>query len=73
LKKVLHEHRILRDFGGSFLVLDPGDLFSQWKKWLGDIDGLRKYGEAANKALNSFKGVVGRQVELILESLPKAC
>ncbi len=73
LKKVLHEHRILRDFGGSFLVLDPGDLFSRWKKWLGDIEGLRKHGEAANKALNSFKGVVGRQVELILESLPKAC
>jgi 3-deoxy-D-manno-octulosonic-acid transferase len=72
LKKVLHEHRILRNFGASFLVLHPGDLFSQWKKWLGDIDGLRKNGEAANKALNSFKGVVGKQVELILESLPKA-
>ena len=48
LKKVLHEHRILRNFGGSFPALDPGDLFSQWKRWLGDIDGLRKRGEAAN-------------------------
>ncbi len=72
LKKVLHEHRILRDFGGSFQALDPVDLFSQWKKWLGDMEGLRKSGEAAYRALNSFKGVVGRQVELILESLPEA-
>jgi 3-deoxy-D-manno-octulosonic-acid transferase len=71
LKKVLHEHRILSNFGGSFLALDPGDLFSQWKKWLGDIDGLRKNGEAANKALNSLKGVVDKQLELILESVPK--
>lgn len=71
LKKVLHEHRILRDFGGSFPVRDPGDLVSQWKKWLGDIGGLRKNGETAYRALNSFKGVVEKQVELILESLPK--
>jgi len=72
LKKVLHEHRILSNFGGSFQALDPEDLFCQWKKWLGDMEGLRKSGEAANRALNSFKGIVDRQVELILESLPKA-
>jgi hypothetical protein len=47
-------------------------LFAMWKKWLGDLDGLRKSGEAANKALNSLKGVVDRQLELILESVPKA-
>ena len=68
LKKVLHEHRILRNFGGSFLAAGPEDLFSQWKKWLGDLAGLRKNGEAANKALHSLKGVVDRQVELILGS-----
>lgn len=72
LKKVLHEHRILRDFGGSFQALDPEDLFYQWKTWLGNMERIGKCGEAAGRALNSFKGVVGRQVELILESLPKA-
>jgi 3-deoxy-D-manno-octulosonic-acid transferase len=72
LQKVLHEHRILRDFGGSFMVLDPEDLFSNWKKWLGDIEGLGKNGEAAYRALNSFKGVIAKQVELILQSLPEA-
>ena len=71
LKKVLYEHRILRGFGGSFLALDPDDLVAGWKKWLGDLDGLRKNGAAANKALNSLKGVVDRQLELILESVPK--
>ena len=68
LKKVLHEHRILRTFGGSFLASFPDDLFFQWKRWLGDLDGLRKNGEAAHRALNSLKGVVDRQVELILGS-----
>jgi len=72
LKKVLHEHRILRDFGGSFMVLDAADLFSNWEKQLEDLESLRKNGEAAYRALNSFKGVVGTQVELILQSLPKS-
>ncbi|MGO9372588.1 MAG: 3-deoxy-D-manno-octulosonic acid transferase [Syntrophobacteraceae bacterium] len=71
LKKVLYEHRILRDSGGSFLVLDPDDLLGRWKKWVGDLDGLRNHGAAANKALTSLKGVVDRQLELILESVPK--
>ncbi len=71
LQKVLHEHRILLDFGGSFMVSDPEDLFAGWKKWLADPDGLRKHGAAANKALNSLKGVIDRQLELILESVPK--
>lgn len=70
LKKVLHEHRILRDFGGSFLVSDPSDLLFQWKKWVGDLAGLRKNGEAAYRALNSLKGVVAEQMELILKSVP---
>ncbi len=72
LKKVLHEHRILHDFGGGFRMLDLEDLFSNWKKWLGDMKSLRKNGEAAFRALHSFKGVVARQVDLILQSLPKA-
>ena len=72
LKKVLPEHRILSNFGGSFQALDPENLFCQWKRWLGNLEGLGKSGEAAHRALNSFKGVVGRQVELILESLAKA-
>jgi len=72
LKKVLHEHRILDDFGGGFKVLDPEDLFSNWKKWLGDMEGLEKNGKAAYRALNSFKGVVTGQVDLILQCLPKA-
>lgn len=71
LKKVLHEHRILRDFGGSFVAAGPDDLLFQWKKWLGDLNGLQKHGEAANRALNSLKGVVDRQVELILESVTR--
>jgi len=72
LKKVLHEHRILRDFGGSFLAAGPDDLLFQWKKWLGDLGGLRRNGEAANRALHSLKGVVDRQVELILDSPSRA-
>jgi 3-deoxy-D-manno-octulosonic-acid transferase len=68
LKKVQHEHRILHDFGGSFVASGPDDLLIQWKKWLGDPDGLRKHGEAANRALHSLKGVVDRQVGLILDS-----
>jgi 3-deoxy-D-manno-octulosonic-acid transferase len=72
LKKVLHEHRILRNFGGSFVATGPEDLFLQWKKWLGDLSELQKNGEAANRALNSLRGVVDRQVELILDSLRKA-
>jgi 3-deoxy-D-manno-octulosonic-acid transferase len=72
LKKVLHEHRILRDFGGSFMVLDPEDLFSNWRKRLGDMEGLKKNGDAAHRALDSFKGVIGKQIELILRSLPEA-
>jgi 3-deoxy-D-manno-octulosonic-acid transferase len=70
LKKVLHEHRILRDFGGSFLASNPDDLLLQWKSWLEDLDGLQKNGEAGNRALNSLKGVVERQVQLILGSVP---
>ena len=69
LKKVLHEHRILRDCGGSFMVSDPEDLFSNWKNRLKDLESLRKNGEAAYRALDCFNGVVGRQVELILQSL----
>ena len=72
LKKVLHEHRILRDFSGSFLASGPEDLFFQWKRWLGNLDGLRKHGEAANRALHCLKGVVGRQVKLILGSASRA-
>jgi 3-deoxy-D-manno-octulosonic-acid transferase len=71
LKKVLHEHRILHDFGGSFMVSGPEELFSNWKEWLGRMKGLEKVGESAFRALNSFKGVVARQVDLILQSLPK--
>jgi len=72
LKKVLHEHRILSNFGGSFIATGPDELLSQWQEWLGDLEGLRKRGEAANRALNSLKGVVDRQVELILNSLTRA-
>lgn len=69
LQKVLHEHRILNNFGGSFQVADPEDLFCRWKIWVDNTGGLQKHGEAAHRALSSFNGVVGRQVELILECL----
>ena len=69
LKKVLHEHRILRDFGGSFLASGPDDLLLQWKSWLKNLKALQKNGEAGNRALNSLKGVVERQVQLIVESM----
>jgi 3-deoxy-D-manno-octulosonic-acid transferase len=73
LKKIPHEHRILRDFKGSFRVLDAEDLLFQWKKWINDLDGLKEHGKNAGSALVSLRGVVERQVELILESLAKNC
>ena len=70
LKKVLYEHRILRGFGASFIARDCEDLFLQWKKRLEDPCSLIKHGEAAFKSLSFFEGIVKKQVELILDSLP---
>lgn len=71
LKKVLHEHRILRAFDASFPVLDSTDLLSQWERWVKDPDGLAAHGENARKALRSLRGVVDRQIDLIVELLSK--
>ncbi|MHC1729742.1 MAG: 3-deoxy-D-manno-octulosonic acid transferase [Syntrophobacteraceae bacterium] len=71
LKKILHEHRILRKFGGSFPVLDPGDLLIQWKSRLGNLESLIMHGQGAKSALHSLGGVVESQVKLILELLPQ--
>lgn len=71
LKKILHEHRILRGFGGSFPVSDADDLFRLWDRWLADLDGLREHGRRAREALESLAGVVDRQVDLIVELLER--
>ena len=71
LKKVLHEHRILLSFGGSFPVVDSEDLLSLWIKWIANLPGLEGPGRRAREALQSFGGIVDRQVDLILESILK--
>lgn len=71
LKKVPREHRILHNFGGSFLALDAEDLLSQWKKWVADPAGLKERGMLAKEALDTLGGVVDRQVKLIVDTLSK--
>jgi 3-deoxy-D-manno-octulosonic-acid transferase len=69
LKKVLHEHRILRSFGGSFKAVDAEDLLSQWEEWIANIGGLEERGVRARQALETLRGVVDRQVGLIVRVL----
>jgi len=69
LKKVLHEHRLLSDFGGSFLVRDWGDLAARWRVAVRDLPRLEPHGASARRALDSLRGVVDKQVALILEAL----
>ncbi len=69
LKKVLHEHRILRKFGGSRLVRSAGDLRDQWRKYIINFNELDDIGACGRRALNSLGGVVERQVDLILEMI----
>ncbi len=71
LKKVNHEHRILNSFGGSFPVADEEYLLAEWKKLIVKPDELENRGLHAAEALGTFRGVVNRQVELILEILLK--
>lgn len=71
LKKILHEHRILHNFSGSFPVRDIEDLRRQWRKWITDIEGLEKHGPRAKEALRLLGGVVERQVGLIVDILSK--
>lgn len=69
LQKVLHEHRILRDFGGSFLVESSDELLVQWRYWIRNLPVLREHGEKAREALNSLGGVTARQVDMIIRTL----
>ncbi len=71
LKKVNHEHRILHSLGGSFPVADEQDLLAQWKRLVVKPDELEERGLRAAEALGTFRGVVDRQVELIVEILSK--
>lgn len=66
LKKILYEHRILQNFGGSFPVRDAEDLLVQWKIWLKNPQGLKMHGERAKSALHSLGGVVNTQVNMII-------
>ncbi len=70
LKKVLHEHRILQQFDGSFLARDESDLLSQWSYWIRHLPELAIHGRNAAKALDTLGGVAAKQVDLILATLP---
>lgn len=69
LKKVLHEHKILQNFGGSRQVRDAEDLQIQWRKYLADRNALAEIGAGGRRALNSLEGVVEHQVDLIVEMI----
>ncbi|MCE5333587.1 MAG: hypothetical protein LLG06_03260 [Desulfobacteraceae bacterium] len=69
VEKVLHEHRLLRGFGGSFTVRDWGDLAAQWKTMASDLPRLRSQGARAKEALDSLRGVVENQVSILLKAL----
>lgn len=69
LQNVLHEHNILQETGGSFLVRDPHDLLGQWRYWKDCLAELKRHGENAGRALSKLGGVAARQVDLVVAAL----
>jgi 3-deoxy-D-manno-octulosonic-acid transferase len=71
LQKVDYEHKILRTYGGGFMVEDKNDLLCTWNRWINHLQELSEHGEKAMQALKQMKGVVAKQVDLIVSALPE--
>jgi 3-deoxy-D-manno-octulosonic-acid transferase len=69
LQKVINEHNILQNFGGSFVAQTGDELRQQWSRWIQDLPALRAHGRRAGEALEKLGGAAARQVELILDTL----